>query len=55
MKPKEAAAVFDTMTDDLGLVADILMNMGAAQRAAILGKMNAETAAKLTKIMEPSK
>lgn len=55
MKPKEAAAVFDTMTDDLGLVADILMNMGTAQRAAILGKMNAETAAKLTKIMEPSK
>lgn len=55
MKPKEAAAVFDTMTDDLGLVADILMNMGATQRAAILGKMNAETAAKLTKIMEPEK
>ena len=55
MKPKEAAAVFDTMTDDLGLVADILMNMGATQRAEILGKMNAETAAKLTKIMEPSK
>lgn len=55
MKPKEAAAVFDTMTGDLGLVADILMNMGATQRAAILGKMNPETAAKLTKIMEPSK
>lgn len=55
MKPKEAAAVFDTMTGDLGLVADILMNMGASQRAAILGKMNPDTAAKLTKIMEPSK
>lgn len=55
MKPKEAAAIFDTMTDNLGLVADILMNMGAQQRADILGKMNAETAAKLTEIMEPSK
>lgn len=55
MKPKEAAAVFDTMTSDLGLVSDILMNMGATQRAAILGKMNPDTAAKLTKIMEPSK
>lgn len=55
MKPKEAAAVFDTMTDDLGLVSDILMNMGASQRAAILGKMDPDTAAKLTKIMEPSK
>ena len=55
MKPKEAAAIFDTMTDDLGLVADILMNMGAQQRADILGKMNATTAAKLTQIMEPSK
>ena len=55
MKPKEAAAIFDTMTDELGLVADILMNMGAQQRADILGKMNATTAAKLTQIMEPSK
>lgn len=55
MKPKEAAAMFDTMTDDLGLVSDILMNMGASQRAAILGKMDPDTAAKLTKIMEPSK
>ena len=55
MKPKEAAAVFDTMTDDLGLVSDILMSMGATQRAAILGKMDPDIAAKLTKIMEPSK
>ena len=55
MKPKEAAAIFDTMTDNLGLVSDILMCMGAQARADILGKMNAETAAKLTEIMEPSK
>ena len=55
MKPQEAASIFDTMTDNLGLVADILMNMGTQQRADILGKMDAMTAAKLTEIMEPSK
>lgn len=53
MKPKEAAAIFDTMTDDLDLVADILMNMDAQARADILGKMNSDTAAKVTEIMEP--
>lgn len=53
MKPKQAAAIFDTMTDNLGLVADILMNMETQARADILGQMNAETAAKLTQIMEP--
>jgi flagellar motility protein MotE (MotC chaperone) len=55
MQAKEAAAIFDTMTDNLGLVADILMNMGTKARADILGKMDAETAAKLTEIMEPTK
>lgn len=55
MKPQEAASIFDTMTDNLGLVADILMNMGTQQRGDILGKMDATTAAKLTEIMEPSK
>lgn len=53
MKPKEAAAVFDTMTDNLGLVAEILENMDAQSRADILGKMNSETAAKVTEIMKP--
>ena len=53
MKPKEAAAIFDTMTDDLKLVAKILVSMDAQSRADILGKMNAETAAKVTEIMEP--
>ena len=55
MKPQEAASIFDTMTDNLGLVAVILMNMGTQQRADILGKMDATTAAKLTEIMEPTK
>lgn len=53
MKAKEAAAIFDTMTDDLQLVADILLNMSTQSRADILGKMDPEIAAKLTAIMEP--
>ncbi len=54
MKPKEAAAIFNTMTNDLQLVADILTNMDAQSRANILGKMDSETAAKVTEIMQPS-
>ena len=53
MKPSEAAAIFNTMTNDLNLVADILLNMDTQSRADILGKMDVETAAKLTAIMEP--
>ena len=53
MKAKEAAAIFDTMEDDLQLVADILLNMSAKSRADILGKMDPEIAAKVTAIMEP--
>ena len=53
-KPKEAAAIFDTMTDNLNLVAQILENMDAQSRADILGKMNSDTAAKVTEIMNPS-
>ena len=54
MKPKQAAAIFDTMTNDLNLVAKILKAMDADASSGILGAMNADTAAKLTKIMEPS-
>lgn len=53
MKAKEAAAIFDTMTDDFELVADILQNMSTSARADILGKMEPENAAKITAIMEP--
>ena len=53
MKAKEAAAIFDTMENDLKLVADILLNMSAKSRADILGKMDPEIAAKVTAIMEP--
>lgn len=53
MKPKEAAAIFDTMTDNLSLVAKILENMNAQSRAAILGQMDEDTASKVTEIMSP--
>ena len=54
MKPKQAAAIFDTMKGDLNLVAKILKAMDTDSSSSILGAMNAETAAKLTKIMNPS-
>ena len=53
MKPKQAAAIFDTMTDNLELVAKILSAMKADARGDILGNMKTETAAKVTKLMEP--
>lgn len=53
MKPKEAAAIMEAMTDDLKLVAQILEYMDAEARGSILGAMNAEVAAKVTKLMEP--
>ena len=53
MKAKEAAAIFNTMEDDLKLVAKILSNMSTQARASILGKMDSEIAAKVTAIMEP--
>ena len=53
MKPKEAAGIFEAMTDNLNLAAKILQTMEADDRGKILGVMNPEIAAKLTKIMEP--
>lgn len=53
MKPAEAAQIFDSMTSDLSLVAKILENMDAESRGNILGQMNADTAAKVTEIMNP--
>lgn len=55
MSAKSAAAIFDAMTDNLGLVAEILTNMDNDSAGAILGKMNADTAAKVTEIMHPTK
>ena len=54
MKPAAAAGIFDSMTDDLELVAKILGAMDSQAAADILGKMNSATAAKVTEIMNPS-
>ena len=53
MKPKQAAAIFEKMSNNLNLAARILKEMSAEDRGKILGVMDAEIAAKLTKIMEP--
>ena len=53
MKPAQAAAIFEAMTDDLDLAAKILNQMSAEDRGNILGAMDAETAARLTRIMDP--
>lgn len=53
MKPKQAAAIFESMTDNLDLAARILNTMTAEQRGEILGVMDPDVAAKLTKIMNP--
>lgn len=53
MKPKEAAEIFNTMTDNLNLVAKILNSMSAEERGKILAVMEPDTAARLTKIMDP--
>ncbi|MCR4611479.1 MAG: hypothetical protein K5644_06245 [Lachnospiraceae bacterium] len=53
MKPAQAAGIFNTMTDNLALVGKILWAMDASSRGKILGAMNADTAAQITKIMEP--
>ncbi len=53
MKPKQAAAIMEKMTDNLQLVVKILQNMDTDPRSKILGAMDAEVAARVTKLMEP--
>lgn len=53
MKPKDAAEIFNEMTDNLNLVAKILGAMGTEERGAILAAMDPQIAARLTKIMVP--
>lgn len=53
MKPKEAAGIFEAMTDNLELAAKILDQMSAEDRGKILGVMDPTVAARLTKIMDP--
>lgn len=54
MKPKQAAKVFEEMTDNLDLVAKILNAMSVDERAAIMGVMDSAVAARLTKMMDPN-
>ncbi|MCR2048650.1 hypothetical protein NSB25_15335 [Acetatifactor muris] len=54
MKPKEVAKIFEEMTNELDLVADILSAMTVEQRAAIMNVLDPELGAKLTKLMKPS-
>lgn len=53
MKPKQAAAIFEAMSDNLALAAKILGAMNSEDRGNILGAMDPQVAAKITKIMEP--
>ena len=53
MEPEAAAKIFESMTNDLDLVAKILNQMNAASRGNILANMDAEVAAKVTRIMDP--
>ena len=55
MKPKEAAALFEQMTDTEGiqLAARILGAMNPEDRAAIFNEMDKEVAARITKILDP--
>lgn len=53
MKPKQAAMIFEEMTDNLDLVSRILKVMEPDDRGKILGAMDQEIAAKITKIMDP--
>lgn len=54
MKPKEAAAIFDKMTNNLRLVGKILWTMKKDARGDILGQMDPDTAAAVTRLMEPN-
>lgn len=53
MEPEQAASIFEEMTDSLDLVAKILYQMSAEDRGNILGAMDAEVAARVTRIMDP--
>ena len=53
MKPKAAASIMESMTDDLELVAKILSNMKADKRGDILAAMSPDVAASVTKLTEP--
>lgn len=53
MKPKQAAQILEKMKDNMDMAARILKTVDSDARGAIMGVMDAEIAAQLTKIMEP--
>ncbi|MBP3468801.1 MAG: hypothetical protein J6K26_04715 [Lachnospiraceae bacterium] len=53
MDPAAAAKIFDNMTNNLDLVAEILWAMDASSRGNILANMDPEIAAQVTKLMNP--
>ena len=53
MDAKKAAGILGTMTDNLDLAANILMNLPASTRGAIMGEMDAAVAARISRIMNP--
>lgn len=53
MEPSEAAGIFNTMTGNIELVGEILWAMDAESRGLILGAMDPDVAAQVTKIMNP--
>lgn len=53
MDAKSAAKILGAMTDNLDLAAEILSNLPAATRGAIMGEMDAAVAARITRIMNP--
>ncbi len=54
MEPDEAAKIFNTMTDNLDLAANILMELDAKSRGEIMGAMDPAVAARITRIMNPN-
>ncbi|MDR0949053.1 MAG: hypothetical protein LBM69_06030 [Lachnospiraceae bacterium] len=53
MDPEQAAAIFEEMTDNMSLVADILNAMSPEERGSILAEMLPANAARLTKLLDP--
>ena len=54
MDAAKAAAILESMTDNLDLAAEILTNINATTRGAIMGEMDPAVAARITKIMNPN-
>lgn len=53
MDAKSAAKILETMTDNLDLAAQILETLDASSRGQILGEMDPNVAARITKLMAP--